>query len=241
MAQHGYLREGYGMEGDRDSGLGREGRERGWRERDDWREEDRGRGWMLGGGERDRFSGRDEDRGFFERMGDRARSWFDDDEEESGRGRTWRSRERGMSRYGPEHGYGGFQGDFGGGREQGGFGGSGDYREGRTSFSSHPDAHYLSWRQKQLEALDREYEEYCRECEQRFHQDFDSWRRNRQQGQQGQQSSEAQQGSGQGDELMLRNRVGQTTDTSLEPRETVDTASGATVGTTPETGGRGRR
>ena len=45
---------------------------------------------------------------------------------------------------------------------------------------SHPDDHYISWRAKQLEALDRDYEDYCREREQQFHQDFESWRSNRQ-------------------------------------------------------------
>src|SRR5206468_11517685 len=43
---------------------------------------------------------------------------------------------------------------------------------GRRSFSAHPDDHYLSWRDKQMQALDREYQDYCREREQRFHQEF---------------------------------------------------------------------
>ena len=61
-------------------------------------------------------------------------------------------RDRGESRYGPEHGFGGFQGDYDGGRQQGGFGGYGDYAEGRRSFSAHPDDHYRSWRDRQMEA-----------------------------------------------------------------------------------------
>lgn len=149
MAQHGYLREGYGMWGDHDEDFDRD-RERGWRDRDE------DRGFMLG--DRDRFRERDED------------EWF-----------GGRSSEHRMSRYGPEHGFGGFQGDFSGGREQGGFGGAGDYIRGRTNFSSHPDDHYRSWRQRQIEALDRDYVDYCREREQQFHQDFDTWRSNRQQ------------------------------------------------------------
>ena len=36
-------------------------------------------------------------------------------------------------------------------------------RAGRRSFSSNPDDHYLSWRDKQIQALDREYEDYCRD------------------------------------------------------------------------------
>lgn len=39
--------------------------------------------------------------------------------------------------------------------------------------------HYLRWRDKQIEALDRDYADYCREREQRFHSDFDTWRSQR--------------------------------------------------------------
>ena len=65
------------------------------------------------------------------------------------------------------------------GREQGGFGGSDDYREGRRSFSAHPDDHYRSWRDRHMSELDRDYADYCREREQQFHSDFDSWRKQR--------------------------------------------------------------
>ena len=165
MAQHGYLGEGYGMWGDRDEDFDRD-HGRGWRDRDE------DRGFMLGDRERGRFGDRDED------------EWF------GGR----RPEQHGMSRYGPEHGFGGFQGDYSGGRGQGGFGGAGDYSGGRTSFSSHPDDHYRSWRRKQIEALDRDYADYCREREHQFHQEFDSWRSNRQ----------SQTGPvGQSDELVL--------------------------------------
>jgi hypothetical protein len=49
-----------------------------------------------------------------------------------------------------------------------------------SRYSVHPDDHYRSWRDKQMQALDREYADYCREREQQFHRDFDSWRQNRQ-------------------------------------------------------------
>jgi hypothetical protein len=59
-------------------------------------------------------------------------------------------------------------------------------RRGRTDrerapriFSSRQDDHYLSWRDKQMDALDRDYADYCREREQQFHRDFDAWRINR--------------------------------------------------------------
>ncbi len=64
--------------------------------------------------------------------------------------------------------------------------GSQEWR-GRTEsrgerFSGPEHGHYLSWRQRQIDALDRDYEDYCRERQQQFHQDFDSWRRNRETG-----------------------------------------------------------
>ena len=44
---------------------------------------------------------------------------------------------------------------------------------------SSSDEYYLSWRDRQMEALDRDYAEYRREREQQFHQDFDAWLRHR--------------------------------------------------------------
>jgi hypothetical protein len=265
MAQHGYLGDDYGS--GYNPGYDDDDRERGWRG-------DRDRSLMFEnrGSRRDwERDDRDDDRGFFSRIGEEARSWFRDDDDEDDRGRfrghggsdagEWfggRSRSergpdmqrgRGASGYGPEHGFGGSQGDYSGGGGQGGFGGRGDYERGRRSFSAHPDDHYLSWRQQQLEALDRDYQDYCREREQQFHQEFDSWRRNRQQSQpQGQgggsggQPAQARGGTGARDELLLdRKTGGTTTDAPQEPQSTVDTDSAATLGTTPETGSRGRR
>ena len=62
------------------------------------------------------------------------------------------------------------------GREQGGFGSSGDFMRERRSFSAHPDDHYRSWRDRQVQSLDRDYADYCQEREQQFHRDFDQWR-----------------------------------------------------------------
>jgi hypothetical protein len=150
----------------------------------------------------DRQPGRTE-RGFFGRTGNELRSWFGfgDDDPQGGYGRgtqswgqaneggNWGSgrREPDRSHYGPEHGFGGFQGDYGGGSGQGGFGGRGDWEGGRQSFSGSrnfgpEDQHYLSWRDRQIAELDRDYEEYCREHGRDFHSSFDSWRRNRRSG-----------------------------------------------------------
>jgi hypothetical protein len=56
----------------------------------------------------------------------------------------------------------------------------GDSRwEGRQAYSANPDDHYRSWRDRHMSELDRDYADYCREREQQFHQDFDSWRQQR--------------------------------------------------------------
>src|SRR4051795_4617212 len=54
-----------------------------------------------------------------------------------------------------------------------------DWERAPRNFSSHQDDHYRSWRDKQMQALDRDYEDYCREREQQFHSDFDAWRNQR--------------------------------------------------------------
>jgi hypothetical protein len=46
----------------------------------------------------------------------------------------------------------------------------------RNRVGSGQDDHYLSWRERQMAALDADYADYCREREQQFHQDFDAWR-----------------------------------------------------------------
>jgi len=228
MAQHGYLHDEYDQGWDR--GDDRERSEREWRERGerDWRagsERDRegGRGFMFDERDRDRYRDRDDDRGFFSRMGDEARSWFSEDDDRRGdrsaweNNRDWPQRNRsmgnegrgpyGQSRYGREQGFGGSQGDHRGSYPQGGFGGSNEWRENRSSFSSHPDDHYRSWRDRQMQSLDRDYQDYCREREQQFHQDFDSWRQNRQQsqggaGQQPQGSSQSQPSGSSSEQVM---------------------------------------
>ena len=47
--------------------------------------------------------------------------------------------------------------------------------------SRHEDPHYSSWRQRQLDELDRDYEDYRRENQSRFEDDFGNWRQRRQQ------------------------------------------------------------
>nr|NUR37353.1 hypothetical protein [Sphingomonas sp.] len=52
-------------------------------------------------------------------------------------------------------------------------------RDATRRLPSDRDEHYLAWRDKQIESLDRDYAEYRREREEQFQQEFDSWRRSR--------------------------------------------------------------
>lgn len=97
-----------------------------------------------------------------------------------------------MSPTGPSFGYGG---SFGSGNDRGYAGGGGEGRDydrsesawGRddyrnTSYAGSNrdnDRHYDAWRQRQLNELDRDYEQYCRERQDRFESDFGSWREER--------------------------------------------------------------
>lgn len=65
------------------------------------------------------------------------------------------------------------------GDEQGRFDASSERERAPRHFSSSQDDHYLSWRDKQIDALDRDYADYCREREQQFHAEFDAWRNRR--------------------------------------------------------------
>jgi hypothetical protein len=126
---------------------------------------------------------RSDDRGR-DRGDERERSWrtgerdrnFMLGEREPGRGRE-EDRLRGEDRQ-----YRSAQGnDWGARADYSRSGGGGDRERSPRNFSSHQDDHYRSWRDRQMEALDRDYQDYCREREQQFHSDFDSWRRNREQ------------------------------------------------------------
>lgn len=113
-----------------------------------------------------------EDRGFFERAGDEIASWFGDDDAERrhdrddryDRGPTGRQSSdyygRSRSRTAPKA--------WDDGREARGFMGSRDF-----------DPHYRDWRQRQIDALDRDYDEYRRENQSRFESEFGGWREKR--------------------------------------------------------------
>ena len=145
------------------------------RRREDQRMEDRGdwnRGdWNRGDRPRDddrqRFFGRDrnwendrdESRGFFPGQGDRSSARSPSDRFGSSR-----------SDYRP------MTGDYSGGRERSWRGREPSGRDERSL----GDPHYHSWRQRQLDDLDRDYEDYRRENQAKFEDDFGRWRERRQ-------------------------------------------------------------
>jgi hypothetical protein len=171
------------------------------------RSRDQERDW----GNRERGYSEGDERGFFERAGDEIASWFGDDDAERRRERDERmegrqSREnRGDYRrdrnFGSsdlsyrdrdrERGYRPITGDYGRGHHESdqffaasGYGRGEQYagdRE-RSRFSSRgQDPHYQSWRQRHVDELDRDYDDYRRENQSRFENDFGSWRERRMQ------------------------------------------------------------
>ena len=221
---HGYMRE-YDEDRDtsRDSGDWRDERsDRDWRSDDDrrWREQGRDRGMMFGG-DRDHDRDRNEDRGFFGRLGERARDSFRDDDRDH---RHW-GRESGHGQ--SDRGRGAWDQDPYWSNSQASS--TSGWNQERQRSRSHPDDHYHSWRDKQMQSLDRDYDDYCREREQQFHSDFDSWRQQRYGGNPGPlrtgmtQTGLSEDPSGMA-EAEAANRVGTT------PPDPMDTA---TLGTTP--------
>ena len=98
-------------------------------------------------------------RNFDEDRGNERERWRDEDRE-----RGW----RGSGRDHNERNLGFMLGD----RDR-------SWERGSRDFRSSQDDHYLSSRDSQMDALDRDYDDYCREREQQFHSDFDAWRNQR--------------------------------------------------------------
>lgn len=116
--------------------------------------------------------------------------WGDFDPDREGRDRDrerdWRDRDRDRFMFGDRDRERSDAGEW--------FGGRGDHELERRNFSSNRDDHYRSWRDRQMEALDRDYADYCREREQQFHQEFDAWRTHRRGSPQPLQTAMAQTG-----------------------------------------------
>lgn len=175
---------------------------------------------IFGDDDRERGGhGGGEDRGFLERAGEKIGSWLGGDE--------------GGSRGG-----------------QGGLGGQDGYRGGRQSFSGGGQGdrfsgaeheHYRNWRDRQIAELDRDYEDYCRERQQQFHSNFDSWRQSRQ-GQGGQSGAGASASTGSIASSGLLSGSGGTTGDLESEGGSGSTASSRTsdlLGSTDETGSGG--
>ena len=137
----------------------------------DWNPERKG--W----GPRADRGGGGEGGGFFDRARDEVRSWFGDEDGQRGRGgQGWSERSsygRGQSGFGGET----YRSNRSGGGDHGGEAGS--YFRREQSGTSHFDENYRRWRDQEIAKLDREYEEYCRERQQRFESDFHGWRESR--------------------------------------------------------------
>lgn len=172
-----------------------------------WRSEDHGWGGNPGRGDESGRSA-PEDRGFFERVGDEVRSWLGDDEAERRREQDARRQERdtpGSHLRQPDQWTGrGADRDNGarsernrlrsnqaspqtrawgddtqGGFGDGGFGGVPAGRGDEQRFGGHHDETYRRWRDEQIAALDREYEDYRSHRQQQFEQDFSNFRQSR--------------------------------------------------------------
>ena len=148
------------------------------------------------GGDPDRPRG--DDRGWFGGRSDRGPERPERDREEIRRGPDL-SREQsgpwGRSNDGPHQSYGReefdrsrsndyrpFAGDYGRGTsDRGGNAPFEQTRSGQTGGGGRSgDPHYQEWRQRQIAQLDRDYDDYCREHQSKFDNDFTGWRTQRQ-------------------------------------------------------------
>ncbi|HEV2078731.1 MAG TPA: hypothetical protein VGR19_02375 [Allosphingosinicella sp.] len=117
--------------------------------------------------------GSSEERGFFQRAGEEVKSWFSDDDDDRGRSSERSSRSD----------YGAYDRGRSSGDRRETWGGGSDWPSrggGQRGGSSPFDDHYMSWRERQISQLDRDYEEYCRDRQKQFETDFHSWRQQRQ-------------------------------------------------------------
>jgi len=144
------------------------------------------------------------DRGWNDRSDRDGSSWTRDDDRGFMSGHGYRSPDGGFARSGgsSRDNYGELGGSFDADRSSyrpmfGGYTAAerlGDYDSStrrdsgrewesnqRSRFSSERDPHYHSWRQRQMDDLDRDYDDYRRENQSKFESDFGSWRERRMQ------------------------------------------------------------
>ncbi len=113
---------------------------------------------------------RDEDRssrGYQSQGGDSYRPMTGD----YGRGSGMGGQDYGQQQYGSQDRF----------QDQGREAGRSVFAAGGIGSAKRPhDEHYSSWRQRQIEDLDRDYDEYCREHQSRFENEFSGFRQQRQ-------------------------------------------------------------
>lgn len=123
-----------------------------------------------------------EERSFFDRIGDEVRSWFGDHDAE--RRREYDElmhhsyAESHRIGFAPPGGAAGVKGYTSMTYPQSGFASS----RLPASPAAHDrlyDLEYQAWRERQMSALDKEYQQYCEERQQRFNEGFDGWRARR--------------------------------------------------------------
>lgn len=122
----------------------------------------------------DRQDRSERDRGFQSQGSDRYRPMTGDygrnSSDTSRQGAGFGSQDYGQQQYGSQDRF----------QDQGTSLRSGSSGFGGTSSRSPHDQHYSSWRQRQIEDLDRDYDEYCREHQSRFESEFSGFRQQRQ-------------------------------------------------------------
>lgn len=193
-----------GSQSNQDRGFGQMGRGGYGQSSSSWeRDQDRGRSWAHSS---DRDRSRSSGFGGF-----RDESAFRSQHRHRSHPQGWSEANRGESE---SLGYGEFRGTLGG--------------FGNQTFGSSEHDHYRNWRDREMSKLDRDYEDYCREREQQFNQDFDSWRRNRQ----GRSPSAASNASSSDLDAASNAGVGTTTASM-----TGTAGSGSAIGSATGTGG----
>jgi len=136
----------------------------------------------------DRFSAREDDRFGHDRQPSRERAFMGDEDfgrfersprwRDEGYRRPYTGRSTGRQDFGPDGGrepYRPMAGDYGRGSDERMERGGSFYGVGAPH-----DRHYGEWRRRQVEELDRDYEDYARENRSRFEDDFSNWREQRQ-------------------------------------------------------------
>ena len=131
------------------------------RDHDVWRDRGRSSGDYRGDRDRERESGSFSGGGHRGTSGESGQHWP-----------SWSG-----GRYGPS--YRPMTGDYS--RSEGFYATSGMRDESDGPRSRSMDPHYHSWRKRQMDELDRDYDDYRRENQARFEEDFGQWRSRRQQ------------------------------------------------------------